>query len=142
DPKAAIEFGEALMEHSPQSEYAAKLPQVLFTAYRQTNDTAKAVAIAEKTLATDQSNEDMLLVVANSYLEQKKDPQKVHEYSAKAAEVVIAKPRPEGIAEADWAARKTQVVGLAHYMNGKLYHNESNWAKADQELRAALPMVE
>ena len=52
------------------------------------------------------------------------------------------KARPEGTAEADWAARKTQVVGLAHYMNGKLYHNESNWAKADQELRAALPMVE
>jgi tetratricopeptide (TPR) repeat protein len=96
DPKVAIEFGEALVQHNPKSEYAAKLPQTLFTAYRQSNDIAKAVAIAEQTLAKDQSNEDMLLVVANSYLEQKKEPQKVHEYSAKAAEVVSAKPAPCG----------------------------------------------
>ena len=46
------------------------------------------------------------------------------------------------MSDADWTARKNLITGLAHYLNGKLYHNENNFAKADVELRAALPLVE
>jgi len=84
----------------------------------------------------------MLLVVADNYLQNNKDPEKVHAYSTKIVEVMNAKPKPEGVADADWAARKTLITGLAHYMNGKLYYNESKFSQADQELRAALPGVE
>jgi uncharacterized protein HemY len=93
-------------------------------------------------LATNQTNEDMLLVVADQHLQAKKEPAKVHDYSAKIVQVMAAKPKPEGMADADWTARKNLVTGLAHYMNGKLYYNESNFGKADQELRSALPLVE
>ena len=63
----------------------------------------------------------MLLVVADSYLQQKKEPEKVHAYSAKIVEIMSAKPKPEGASDADWTARKNLVTGLAHYMSGKLY---------------------
>ena len=142
DPKVTIDFAETLRRQNPQSEYAGKVVQPLFVAYRQSNDNAKALALAEQVLATDQSNEDMLLVVADSYAQQKKEPEKVHAYSAKIVEVMAAKPKPEGMADADWLARKNLVIGLAHYMSGKLYYAESNFAKADVELRAALPLVE
>jgi len=142
DPKAVIELSEMLRERSPKGEYADKVAQPLFVAYRQAGDNAKAVALAEQILATDQSNEDMLLVVADNYLQQKKNPDKVHAYSAKIADVMGQKPKPEGVNDADWTARKRLVTGLAHYMNGKLYYNEANFAKADQSLRAALPLVE
>ena len=66
----------------------------------------------------------------------------MHAYSAKAIEMIGAKPKPEGIADADWAARKNLVTGIAHYMSGKLYYTENNFPKADSELRAALPLVE
>ena len=84
----------------------------------------------------------MLLVVADNYLQNKKDPEKVHTYSAKIVGVMGAKPKPEGVSDADWMARKNLVTGLAHYLSGKLYYNESRFAQADQELRAALPSVE
>jgi tetratricopeptide (TPR) repeat protein len=52
------------------------------------------------------------------------------------------KAKPDGVSNGDWSARKNLMTGLAHYLNGKLYHNENNFAKADVELRAALPLVE
>jgi tetratricopeptide (TPR) repeat protein len=52
------------------------------------------------------------------------------------------KPKPEGVADADWTNRKNLVTGIAHYINGKLYYNEASFAKADVALRAALPLVD
>ena len=142
DPKLTIDLAEALRQQSPQSDYAKKITEQLFVAYRQANDNAKAVALAEQILATDQSSEDMLLVVADNYAQQNKEPAKVHAYAAKVVEIMAAKPKPEGMNDADWNNRKTLVSGLAHYMSGKLYYTEKNYAKADSELRAALPMAE
>jgi len=142
DPKVTIDLAESLRRQSPAGEYSAKAIEPLFVAYRQANDNPKAIALAEQAVAAGQPNEDMLLALADSYAQQKKEPQKVHAYSAKAIEMIGAKPKPEGIADADWAARKNLVTGIAHYMSGKLYYTENNFPKADSELRAALPLVE
>jgi hypothetical protein len=141
DPKVTIDLAEALRQQSPNSDYAGKLALPLFIAYRQV-DPPKAITFAEQTLATDQSSEDMLLVVADSYAQQNKEPAKIHAYSAKIVEIMGSKAQPEGMSDADWNNRKTVVTGLAHYMTGKLYYMEKNYAKADTELRAALPMAE
>jgi hypothetical protein len=105
DPKVTVELAELLQQRGAESEYAAKIRDPLFLAYRQSGATDKAIALAEKTLATEQTNEDMLLVVADYYLQQKKNPDKVHAYSAKIVEILSAKPKPEGVSDADWAAR-------------------------------------
>lgn len=142
DPMVTIEFAELLTARNPNSEYAGKVQQSLFLAYRQSGANDKAVALAEKLIAAGQTNEDMLLVAANSYLEQKKEPDKVHAYSAKIVEVMNTKPKPEGTSDADWAARKSLVTGLAYFMSGKLYSSENKYAQADEQLRKALPLVE
>jgi len=142
DPKTAIDLGETLLARNPQSEYAMKVRQPMFLAYRQTGANDKAVAMAEQVLVVDQSNEDMLLVVADNYLQNKKEPAKVHAYSTKVVEVMSAKPKPEGMSEADWNKRKNQVLALAYFINGKLYFNEEKFAAADESLRKALPLTE
>ena len=142
DPKVIIELGEVLRERSADGEYAGKVAQPLFVAYRMTGEQAKAVALAEKTAATGRSSEDMLLVLVDSYMQQKKEAEKVHSYSAAIVQLVGQKPKPEGMSEADWTAHKNQITGLAHYLNGKAYHNENAHGKADVELRAALPLVD
>ena len=142
DPKVTIELGEALRQGNPGGNYAGKVSQPLFVAYRLAGDQAKALALAEKVVATDPSSEDMLLVLVDSYMQQKKEPEKVHAYSAAIVQLMGQKPKPEGVSDADWLARKNQITGLARYLNGKLYHNENNFAKADVELRGALPLVE
>jgi tetratricopeptide (TPR) repeat protein len=141
DPKVTIDFIQALEKHNPKSEYLPRTQGALFIAYRQTGANDKAIALAEKVLATDQSSEDMLLVVADNYLQSKKDPEKVHAYSAKIVQLMAAKPKPEGMSDADWAARRNLITGVAHFMNGKLYYAEVKYSQADQELRAALPLV-
>jgi tetratricopeptide (TPR) repeat protein len=142
DPKATVALLEALEQRNPKSEYLAKGADVLFTAYRQTNAPEKAVALAERTLAIEQNNEDMLLVVADSYLQNKKNTQKVPVYAARVVELMAQKPKPEGVSDADWTTRKNMVTGVARYLSGKQYYMDSQFAKADQELRAALPLVE
>lgn len=142
DPKKKIELIELLQQRNPQSEYLAKALPYQFLAYRQAGDNAKAVAVAEKVLATDQSNEDMLLVVADSYMQKNREPDKVLAYSAKMVELINAKPKPEGVADADWEKRKQLISGLGHLMSGKTYYNQGKFAQADKELRAAVPFLE
>jgi regulator of sirC expression with transglutaminase-like and TPR domain len=132
DPKVTVELGERLSARSPDSEYVAKMSNLLFLAYRQSGANDKALALAEKTLATDQSQPEMLLVVANSYLEQKKDAAKVHAYSARVVELMSAHNE----------AGAPMMTGVAHYISGKQYLHDNQFGPADHELRQALPLVE
>jgi tetratricopeptide (TPR) repeat protein len=142
DPKRRIDLIETLEQRNPKCEYVPKLQQPLFTAYRQAGDNAKALALAEKILATDQSDEEMLIVAADNYFNQKKEPDKVHAYCARIVEILDQKPKPQGVADGDWNKRKHLFTGMAHYMSGKLYYTQSKFAPADKELRAALPLIE
>jgi hypothetical protein len=142
DPKVIVDFSEALEKQNAQSEYVPKVREATFNAYRQSNQNEKAVVLAEKLVAAGAANEDMLLVVADSYSQQKKEPEKVHTYAAKIVEIMAAKPKPEGVSDADFTARKNQVTGLAHYLSGKLYASENKHPQADTELRAALPLID
>lgn len=142
DPKAKIDLLEPLQSKNSAGEYVGKGRAQLFLAYRQAGANDKALAIAEKIVATDQPEEDMLLVVADNYVQTKKDPEKIHAYSAKAAELATAKPKPDGVSDADWTARRNQIAGYAHYLNGKQYAIENKQGQAEQEFKKALPMVE
>lgn len=142
DPKVTIDFATLLEQTDPKSQYVPKVESAVFVAYRQSGNNDKALAVAEKALATDQSDEDMLLAMADHYLQTKKEPEKVHAYCARLVQMMPAKPKPEGVSDADWAARRNLIMGLAHYMDGKQYYTEAKYPQADTELRAALPLVE
>lgn len=141
EPAKKAELLEALQARNAQSEYLAKAWGPLFLAYRQTGANDKAIALAEKVLATDQSDADMLIVVASDYLARKKEPEKVHAYSAKVVEIVGKQPKPEGVSDADWEKRRVTMLGTARFMSGALYYAQSRWAQADQQLREALPFL-
>ena len=142
DPKAAIALGEMLEQRNPTGEYTVKVREPMFAAYRQAGATDQALALAERAAAAGEADEDMLLAVTDHYLQTKNEPEKAHAYSVKIVELMTAKAKPEGVSDADWTTRKNLVVGLAHYMNGKLYWNENRFPQADQALRSALPLVE
>jgi len=131
--KADVDYARQVGQYA---EYA------LFLAYRQTGANDKAIELAEKTLATEQKNEDMLLVVSDYYLQQKKEPEKIHAYCSKVVEIMSAKPKPEGMSDADWNTRKNAVLGLAYFISGKEYSAENKHPQTDQQLRKALPLVE
>ncbi len=142
DPKQQAELIEALEQRNPNSQYLAQARTVQFNAYLRMQDMGKALAVAEKVLATDQSNEDMLLVAAGSYLDKKTEPDKVMSYTGKVVELMATKPVPQGVSEADWARRKGQLTGRAYWIQGKQYFNQKKLKEADKTLREALPLVD
>src|SRR5882762_8404890 len=142
DARKRIALIEDLQQRNPQSQYVGQMKPVLFQAYRQAGDNTKAVAVAEKILESDPNNDEMLLVVADSFLQQGKEPSKVVAYSTKMIDLMNTKAKPEGTSDADWENRKKTMTGLGHFMIGKLNFNDKKYGPADKELRVALPFVE
>ncbi|HWQ56496.1 MAG TPA: hypothetical protein VN442_22610 [Bryobacteraceae bacterium] len=142
EPKKKIELLEALQARNAKSEYLAKAYGQLFLAYRQAGANDKAVALAQKVLATDESDPDMLIVLASDYLAKKKEPEKVHAYSAKVVQIMTAQPKPEGVSDADWQKRRNAMLGAAHFVSGSLYYAQARWPQADKELREAVPLLD
>jgi tetratricopeptide (TPR) repeat protein len=141
DPRQKAELIETLQEHNPESQYLPQVQGQYFLALQQSGQNEKAIAVAEKILEKDQTNEDMLLVVADYYLRAQKEPDKVVAYSEKLAEVMQSKPKPEGLTGAAWEAKKTKVLGLAYWMSGITYGSQNKYAQADKALREALPLI-
>jgi len=142
DPGKKIDLIGALFDRNPQSQYMAQLMPAAAQALNQLNDADRSIAFSEKILAKDPNNDDMLLMAINGYSTKGKEPDKVISYSAKLADVVSTKPKPDGVSDADWENRKKFMGGLAHYFAGKAYYAQKKWGPTDKEMRAALPDVE
>lgn len=141
DPKKQAELLETLKQRNPKSEYLAKAIDPLFLAYQRAGENDKALALAREVASTGQPGEDMLLVLTDDALK-KKQAEQVHAYAGKIVEIMNSRPKPEGVADADWNKRKGTILGLAYYMSGKEYYNQGKFGPADKELREALPLVE
>lgn len=142
DPTKKIMLYEALEARNPNSEHLKLFTGPYFIALRQAGQNEKALAVAEKTLKTDQTNEDMLLVVADSYFNKKQNPDQVVAYGFKLAEVMNSKQKPEGVSDDDWNKRKNLMSGLGYWMSGVTLGNQNKHADSDKALRQALPLVE
>ena len=140
DPRKKVDLIEALFDRNPQSQYVAQLLPAAVQALQQMNDPERSTAFAEKVLAKDPNNDEMLLVAANGYSQKGKEPDKVIEYSSKLVEVLGQKAKPEGVAEADWTKRNNVIMCLAHYWPGKAYYTQKKYAAAGKELQVALSL--
>jgi tetratricopeptide (TPR) repeat protein len=140
DPRKKVDLIEALFDRNPQSQYIAQLLPAAVQALQQMNDPERSTAFAEKILAKDPNNDDMLLVAANGYSQKGKEPDKVIAYSNKLVEVLGQKAKPDGVAEADWSKRNNVIMCLAHYWPGKAYYTQKKYAAAGKELQVALSL--
>lgn len=141
DASKVVAMAEALKQVNPEGQYVAQLRSHLFRAYLQLGDMENAVAVAEESLVTDPSNEDMLLVVADTCFTQEKEPEKVLSYSARLIEVMNAKSAPEGVSPEAWEQKKTNTLGRAYWMTGIVHSNQRKYSEANKVLRQALPHI-
>lgn len=141
DATQKVAFRNALEAQNPNNQYLQQLNAQCFFALRQANQNDLAIAFAEKILEKDQSNEDMLLAVADSYTNRKIKPEKVIEYGTKLGQMMEAKPKPEGVSDGDWNKRRNIMAGLGYWMAGVTYFNENKLTESDSNLRKALPFI-
>lgn len=143
DPKKRLDLFQSLEKRNPDSQYltSVQTQTQIFQLLQQIGEKDKSVAVGEKILQKDPTNDDILLVVAGYYYEGNKDKAKTLAYAQKLAEVAPGRPKPEGISDDDWNNRKMLKAGIANWMIGVINSNDSKWADADKALRAATPML-
>ena len=141
DPQKKNELIQAIEQRNPQSKYIEMAKKDYFHAFQETETPEQTAALAEKTLADEPDNEDMLMTVAQYYFQHEKELPKVVSYAQRTIDVLGRKPQPEGVSEEDWAAKKTHYTGVANWMIGVIYAQDGRYSSSDRYLRPAVEQV-
>lgn len=139
NPADRVKLLEEFLKTHPQTPRAGDIEVATFIAYREMGDSAKALAAAEKLVSHNDTREDAMLLVAESYFKGGKDPNRVVSLSKKAIDRLKNAEPPEGVTAADWARTKAAELTQAYYMIGSVSFQTEKWDAADQSFRAALP---
>jgi len=134
-----VKLLEQFLKAHPDTRHANDIDIMIFLAYREQGDAAKTLAAAEKLVAHNDTREDAMLLVAESYFKAGKDQSAVLSLSKKAIDRLGKAERPQGVSEADWNRNKTTEMTLAYFMIGSINFQAEKWEAADQAFRAALP---
>lgn len=141
DPQAKADLGEALVGVNPDSQYAAQtMPHYLY-GLMQTGQAAKATEVAEKIVAKDPTNDDMMLLIAENSLSAK-NFDKAGDFATKAIDTLKAKTAPPGGDAAAWQKSHDAKLGRAYFYAGDAASENKKYAEADKNLRLALPLVQ
>jgi tetratricopeptide (TPR) repeat protein len=138
-PADRVKLLDEFLRMYPQTSRAGDVEVAVFLAYREMGDAPKALAAAEKLVAHNDTREDAMLLVAESYFKSGKDPNRVVALSRKAIERLKTAEQPASMTPTDWARAKTAEITQANYMIGSVNFQAEKWDVADQAFRAALP---
>ena len=140
-PATAVDLLSTLEQQNPKSKYLDEGGyERYFLALNQTGATAKIPAIAEKAVANLPNSPDLLLVVAESARTRKQSDRALG-YAKRLLAALNKRQKPEGMPAADWERKKSTALGAGHWIAGVVYFDKSQFYQADQELRAALPLI-
>jgi hypothetical protein len=139
-PAVTVDLIAALEQQNPSSKYLDQAYGQYMLALNQTGAAATIPAIAEKALAHFPDNADLLSVMMESSLNAKQsDPALT--YANRLIAALGKAPKPENVSAADWEKKINAGLGRAHWVAGMVYSEKTTYAPADQELRAALPLI-
>jgi tetratricopeptide (TPR) repeat protein len=141
DPRQKVKLLDELLKLNPDTQYLSQALLIYMNSYRALGDNKSAVLYAERILKSDRTNEDALLLAAESYVHSGAAPDRVLSYSAKIIELMNTKPKPPIVRQEDWDHKKSFYTGSAYWMIGNVHINQNHFAQADTALRAALPML-
>src|SRR6266478_1741216 len=123
------------------SPYAIQALGVAATAYQQAQNAPKMLEVANGLLAKDPNNVGMLLLLSDYYGEKGEQLDKAEGYAKKAVTALETAPKPEGLADVQWAQQKTLQKGLALSSLGQVNIEKKDNAQAVTNLKAAGPLL-
>lgn len=139
-PAVLVDLLAALEQQNPKSKYLDGAYGSYLVALSQTGEASKIPAVAEKALASFPDNEDLLLVMADSALSAKQGDRAI-DYVKRLVTVLGNHPVPEGMPPADWEAKRKAALGRGYWISGMARGEGKQYAEADSDLRAALPLI-
>jgi hypothetical protein len=146
DPAAKISGLEAFLTQYPNSVMKEDALELLMSAYGQTNNAAKAQETALKVLQTNPCNLRALALL--SFTKRAAADQgganaaqnltEAGQYGEKGLQCLQTVTKPDGTSEADFAKLKSETAGIFNGAAGMAAFQAKDYAKAQQELGAAV----
>jgi len=125
----------------PDSPYANQALGVAATSYLQSQNAPKMLEVANGLLAKDPNNLGMLVLLADYYCDKADQFTKAETPAKKALSLVDTVPKPEGVADDQWAKQKALQKGLALSSLGQVNIEKKENAQAVDNLKAAAPLL-
>ena len=119
DAAQKVAYLDALIEHFPDSQYAALTPPLYVGAYQQLGDFEKTIHYMEIALESDPNNESYLYNLADSSL-RKGNSVKAKGYTDRVLQVLAEKPKPDNVSEEDWAKHIELFTALSKFTLGRV----------------------
>ena len=115
-----IAWLELIRTEYPESEYAQNMYGRYIESYEQAGDGANALAWIEKAIEAGVKDESYRYRLAEDALG-KQDFDGAQAHADKALEIISAKPKPEGMADEQWAAYKARMTAYANFAAGRAW---------------------
>jgi tetratricopeptide (TPR) repeat protein len=125
----------------PDSQYADQAMGVAAASYRQTQNTAKMLEVANGLLAKDPNNVGMLLLLADYYSEKGEQLDKAEADAKKVTAVLADAKKPDGVTDEQWHQQLSLQKGLALSSLGQVNIQKKNNAAAVGNLKDASPLL-
>ncbi len=125
----------------PDSPFASQALGVAAASYRQTQNTAKMLSVANDLLAKDSDNLGMLLLLADYYSEKGEQLDKAESYAKKSVALLETAKKPDGVTDEQWKQQSALQKGLALSALGQVNIEKKNNAQAVDNFKAAAPLL-
>jgi tetratricopeptide (TPR) repeat protein len=125
----------------PDSPFANQALGVAAASYRQTQNTAKMLDVANGLLAKDADNIGMLLLLADYYSEKGEQIDKAEAYAKKSVALLETAKKPDGVTDEQWKQQSALQKGLALSALGQVNIEKKNNAQAVDNFKAAAPLL-
>src|ERR1700682_1094809 len=125
----------------PNSQYAGQAIGVAAASYRQTQNSAKMLEVANGLLAKDPNNLGMLLLLADYYSEKGEQLDKAESYAKKSISLLETAKKPDGFSDEQWKQQSGLQKGLALSALGQVNIQKKNNAQAVDNFRSAAPLL-
>jgi tetratricopeptide (TPR) repeat protein len=132
---------EQFLKSHKGSPYQTAAEDLYLQSWRESGDSQGTLAAARRILQQDDSNLTALAIVADSYLQSEKEPQKLMACARKILAVVEKQPKQEGLTAAEWSRKKAPLIGHAYWMIGTVSMQQDRYSDADKSIRTALPYL-
>jgi tetratricopeptide (TPR) repeat protein len=125
----------------PDSPFTNQALGVAAASYRQTQNTAKMLSVANDLLAKDPDNLGMLLLLADYYSEKAEQMDKAEAYARKSVALLETAKKPDGVSDEQWKQQSALQKGLALSALGQVNIEKKNNAQAVDNFKAAAPLL-
>jgi len=139
-PPVMADLLGALEAQNPKCRYLDQGYASYLYALNQSGGAAKIPVVAEKALENFPENTDLLLVMANSTFAAKQSD-KAQGYADRLIAAFQKRTKPEGVDDAAWDQQKNAFLGRGYWVSGVVSAEKNQYAAADKNLRAALPLI-